>query len=67
MRRTSARSRSTCAADCGVTISFDTALAAGQSLIVGINTDANANTGLRDGSGADRILTVRDGQATLGG
>ena len=52
--------------DCGVTISFQTALAAGQSLTVGINTDTNANTGLRDGSGADRILTVRDGQATLG-
>jgi hypothetical protein len=52
--------------DCGVTITFATALAAGQSLTVGIDTDANPHTGLRDGSGADRILTVRDGQATLG-
>jgi hypothetical protein len=52
--------------DCGVTITFATALAAGQSLTVGIDTDANPHTGLRDGGGADRILTVRDGQATLG-
>jgi hypothetical protein len=53
-------------ADCGVTFTFATALAAGQSLTIGVDTDANLNTGLRDGSGADRILTIRDGQATLG-
>jgi hypothetical protein len=53
--------------DCGVTVSFAAlTLAPGQSLTIGIDTDADANTGIRDGAGADRILSIRDGQATLG-
>jgi hypothetical protein len=53
--------------DCGVTFTFAAlTLAPGQSLTIGIDTDANAATGVRDGAGADRILSIRDGQATLG-
>jgi hypothetical protein len=52
-------------ADCGVTITFALALAAGQSLTIGIDTDSDAATGLRDRAGADRILSIRDGQATI--
>jgi hypothetical protein len=53
--------------DCGVTVTFAAlTLAPGQSLTVGIDTDSDANTGIRDGAGADRILSVRDGQATIG-
>jgi hypothetical protein len=53
--------------DCGVTVTFAAlTLAPGQSLTVGIDTDSNGGTGLRDQAGADRILSVRDGQATLG-
>jgi hypothetical protein len=52
--------------DCGVTFTFATPLATGQSLTIGIDTDADANTGIRDLAGADRILSIKDGQATLG-
>ena len=53
--------------DCGVSFSFAAlTLAPGQSLTIGIDTDADAATGLRDQAGADRILSIRDGQATLG-
>jgi hypothetical protein len=53
--------------DCGITVTFAAlTLAAGQSLTIGIDTDADASTGIRDGAGADRILSIRDGQATLG-
>jgi hypothetical protein len=53
--------------DCGVTVTFAAlALANGQSLTIGIDTDSDATTGLRDQAGSDRILTIRDGQATLG-
>jgi hypothetical protein len=53
--------------DCGVTITFAAlALTPGQSLTVGIDTDANGATGLHDQAGADRILSIRDGKATLG-
>jgi hypothetical protein len=53
--------------DCGVTITFAAlTLAPGQSLTIGIDTDADAGTGLRGQAGADRILSIHDGQATLG-
>jgi hypothetical protein len=52
--------------DCGVTFTFATPLAGGQSLTIGIDTDANAATGLHTAAGADRVLTIKDGQATLG-
>jgi hypothetical protein len=53
--------------DCGVTVTFAAlTLAPGQSLSIGIDTDSDAATGLRDQAGADRVLSIRDGQATLG-
>jgi hypothetical protein len=52
--------------DCGVTFTFATALATGESMTIGVDTDANAATGNRDLAGADRILTIKDGQATIG-
>jgi hypothetical protein len=53
--------------DCGVTFTFAAlTLAPGQSLTIGIDTDADVGTGLRGQAGADRILSIRDGQATLG-
>jgi hypothetical protein len=52
--------------DCGVTFTFAAmALASGESLTIGIDTDSDAATGLRDRAGADRVLSIRDGQATI--